>query len=222
MNQKEKVIVLLSGGLDSTVCLWLMKEKDFELYTITFNYFKRFKKEIQSCLQIATFAQVKEHKTIDLSFLSEFEDETYSDSSPLFNNKKLIPPNYISSRNLIYYSIAAWWAEKIGASKIIGGHNKDDIIYFPDTTPDFFSLLTKSINMGNYGSNSHKYQIIIPLHNYTKLNVLEEAIRLDLPINLTWSCQRREDIACGICYSCKSRLESFRQIGKTDPLVYAF
>ena len=82
--------------------------------------------------------------------------------------------------------------------------------------------MTKSINLGNYGSSSHKYQIIIPLHNYTKLNVLEEAIRLDLPINLTWSCQRREDIACGICYSCKSRLESFRQIGKTDPLVYAF
>ncbi|PXF26649.1 MAG: hypothetical protein CXX67_07245 [Thaumarchaeota archaeon] len=221
MNQKEKVIVLLSGGLDSTVCLWLMKEKDFELYTITFNYFKRFKKEIQSCLQIATFSQVKELKTIDLSFLSEFEDEKYPDSSPLLNTKELIPPNYISSRNLIYYSIAAWWAEKIGASTIIGGHNKDDIIYFPDTTSEFFSLLTKSINMGTYGSGSHKYQIIIPLHNYTKLNVLEEAIRLDLPINLTWSCQRREDIACGTCHSCKSRLESFRKIGKIDPLKYA-
>ena len=50
MNQKEKVIVLLSGGLDSAVCLWLMKEKDFELYTITFNYFKRFKKEKDSFL----------------------------------------------------------------------------------------------------------------------------------------------------------------------------
>ena len=48
MNNKEKVIVLLSGGLDSAVCLWLMKENNFEIYTITFNYFKRFKKEIQS------------------------------------------------------------------------------------------------------------------------------------------------------------------------------
>ena len=75
--------------------------------------------------------------------------------------------------------------------------------------------------MGTYGSGSHKYQIIIPLHNYTKLNVLEEAIRLDLPINLTWSCQRREDIACGTCHSCKSRLESFHKIGKIDPLKYA-
>ena len=220
MNNKEKVIVLLSGGLDSAVCLWLMKENNFEIYTITFNYFKRFKKEIQSCLKIATFAQVKEHKIIDLSFLSEFEDEEYSHSSHLLKINKFIPANYISSRNLIYYSIAAWWAEKIGASRIIGGHIKDDIVHFPDTTSEFFSLLTKSINMGNYGSSSHKYQIIIPLHNYTKLDVLEEAIRLDLPINLTWSCQRREDIACGICHSCKSRLESFRQLGKTDPLEY--
>jgi len=216
----NNILVLLSGGIDSTVALWKMKEQGYNLYTITFNYFKRFSKEIKCCSQISKLAGTIEHKTINLDFLSEFEDEIYSSSSSLYKKDNIFPPNYISFRNLIFYSLAAWYAETHGIEIIVGGHNKNDINYFPDTSINFFEDLTKLFNFSTYTSNKIQYNIFMPLHKLTKTQVLEEAIRLKVPLDLTWSCEKQENFACGLCRSCTLRLTSFKKINMTDPIQY--
>ena len=214
----RSALILLSGGIDSAVALWKMKEMNYDIYTITFNYNKRFDKEIECCNKISDVSGSISHKTINLNFLSEFEDEIYNESSPLFNNKNNIPPNYIPSRNLIFYSIALWWAETLGIENIVGGHNKNDIDSFPDSNTDFFHQLTNLANDSTYGSRKISYNILIPLSKLNKKQVIEEALRLNVPLNLTWSCEKQEDIPCQLCRSCKLRLDSFSILGTQDPL----
>ena len=214
----HSALILLSGGIDSAVALWKMKEMNYDVYTITFNYNKRFTKEIECCNKISDASEAISHKIIDLNFLSEFEDETYKESSPLFNNKNNIPPNYIPSRNLIFYSIALWWAETLGIETIVGGHNKNDIDSFPDSNNDFFHQLINIANNSTYGSQKISYNIFMPLSKLNKKQVIEEALRLNVPLNLTWSCEKQEDIPCQLCRSCKLRLDSFSILGIQDPL----
>ena len=214
----RSALILLSGGIDSAVALWKMKEMNYDIYTITFNYNKRFDKEIECCNKISDVSGSISHKTINLNFLSEFEDEIYNESSPLFNNKNNIPPNYIPSRNLIFYSIALWWAETLGIETIVGGHNKNDIDSFPDSNTDFFHQLTNLANDSTYGSRKISYNILMPLSKLNKKQVIEEALRLNVPLNLTWSCEKQEDIPCKLCRSCKLRLDSFSILGTQDPL----
>tara|TARA_B100000029_G_scaffold235347_1_gene232471 strand:+ start:6331 stop:6993 length:663 start_codon:yes stop_codon:yes gene_type:complete len=215
----NNALILLSGGIDSAVALWKMKEMNYDVYTITFNYNKRFAKEIECCNKISNMSGAISHKTIDLNFLSEFEDENYDESSPLFNNKNNIPPNYIPSRNLIFYSIALWWAETIGIETIVGGHNKNDIDSFPDSNNNFFHQLTDIANHSTYGSKKISYNILVPLSDFNKKQVIEEALRLDVPLKLTWSCEKQEDVPCKLCRSCKLRLDSFSSLGTRDPLL---
>ena len=219
MNLSNSALILLSGGIDSAVALWKMKELNYNVYTITFDYNKRFTKEIECCSLISTKSNALSHKTIDLNFLSEFEDETYSESSSLFNHKDNIPPNYIPSRNLIFYSIAFWWAETTGIETIVGGHNKNDIDSFPDSNDKFFQHLNQLVNNSTYGSSEISYNIRMPLSELNKRQVIEEALRLNVPLELTWSCEKQEDVPCKSCRSCKLRIDSFSGLGIQDPLT---
>ena len=130
----------------------------YNIYTITFDYNKRFKKETECCSKLSDISGALSHKIVNLNFLSEFEDENYSESSPLFNHKENIPPNYIPSRNLIFYSIAFWWAETVGIETIVGGHNKNDINLFPDSDKKFFQQLNTIVNNSTYGSQKILYK----------------------------------------------------------------
>lgn len=220
LTNNKNALVLLSGGIDSAVALWIMKELNYNTYTLTFNYNKRFAKEIKCCSKLSQLSGTLVHKTINLNFLSEFEDEEYIDLSPLYNQKHLIPPNYIPSRNLIFYSIAFWWAETVGIDTIVGGHNKDDIDSFPDCNEEFFKPLNSLVNNSTYGSHKMSYKILMPLSKLNKKQVIEEALRLNIPLELTWTCEKQEDIACGLCQSCKLRLNSFSKLGVSDPINY--
>ena len=213
-------LILLSGGIDSAVALWKMKEMKYNIYTITFDYNKRFKKETECCSKLSDISGALSHKIVNLNFLSEFEDEHYSESSPLFNHKENIPPNYIPSRNLIFYSIAFWWAETIGIETIVGGHNKNDINLFPDSDKKFFQQLNTIVNNSTYGSQKILYNIIMPLSELNKQEVIKEALRLNVPLDMTWSCEKQENIPCKSCRSCILRLESFSALGIHDPLIH--
>ena len=220
MTSVERAIVLLSGGVDSAVCLWLARERGFDTYTISYNYHGRHRREISASRELSKAAGTVEHKLIDLPFLKEFEDTLLEVENPLYKQRDIIPRAYIPSRNLVFYSIAASWAEVISASHIIGGHHKGDLQSFPDATADFFDLVNEAIALGSKASKMMKIEIIAPLHEYEKSMIISEAIRLKVPLELTWSCHRRNDIACGKCTACVSRLQSFRAVGMEDPIEY--
>ena len=220
MDYNERAIVLLSGGIDSAVCLWLAKEKGWEVYALSFNYYRRQEREKKAAAELAQAADVLEHRTLEIPFLSEFEDTLFDTESPLYKQKAMIPREYIPSRNLVFYSIASSWAEVIGATKIVGGHHKGDLELFPDATPEFLGLLNRAFALGGRVSTIAEIKCIAPLHGKDKTEVLSEAIRLRVPLQMTWSCQRREDVGCGQCTACLSRLKSFHELGVNDPIRY--
>lgn len=213
----ERAVVLLSGGIDSAVCLWLAKEKKWEIHSISFNYHNRQKKEIEASQKLAARAAVKEHRVIDLPFLREFNDHEIKPS----NLSGQIPSAYIPSRNLVFYSIAASWAESLSARYVVGGHNNNDFGSFPDSRPEFFSKLNRLVGIGSLATEKKHLKILTPLSKLNKAGVLKEAIRLDVPLELTWSCYERDDVACGICIACKIRLKAFSNLGLKDSIPYA-
>ena len=212
---QRKAVVLLSGGIDSAVCLWLAKEANWNVYSLSFNYHNRQKREVDSSAALAGKANVVEHKVIDLPFLLELGDMPKHD---LLSRE--VPSAYIPARNMVFYSIAVSYAESISANYVIGGHNNLDHNSFRDSTPEFFARLNGLIKTGSLAKNDAP-EIITPLSKLDKADVLQEAIRLKVPLELTWSCYDSDDIACGTCSACKIRLQAFSSVKMEDPIGYA-
>lgn len=209
-----KSIVLLSGGLDSAVALYWALSKGHKVETITFDYFLRSAREIESCKKIARHAQVKNTK-INLGFLKEVEDSRTETSNPLL---KKAPNAYIPSRNLIFYAIASSFAEIMSAKYIIGGHNKDDVRHFPDSSANFFRLFNKTAVLGKI-SKGLTGKVILPLSSLSKVQVVRLGNRLGVPYKLTWTCYFSGKSPCRKCQACIVRKSAFREAGLIDPLT---
>lgn len=129
-----------------------------------------------------------------------------------------LPPTYIPMKNAIYYSLAAAYAEEVGASRIVGGHNRDDLAFFDDVSDEFFAQLQKALRVGSRRLRARRLRISRPLRRMRKSEVVGLAYRLGVPLEYTWSCHREGDRHCWECEGCRARVESFAQAGVTDPL----
>jgi 7-cyano-7-deazaguanine synthase len=124
------------------------------------------------------------------------------------------PEGYIPLKNLVFYSIAAYFAEIYGCCKIIGGHIQDDINNFPDAGLDFFKSLESIIKTSKHDKDLHEIEFIMPLSNKTKDEVFKLADELDVPIDITWSCYGDYEEPCGKCSSCLSRQKALKLVNK--------
>jgi 7-cyano-7-deazaguanine synthase len=129
-----------------------------------------------------------------------------------------LPPTYIPMKNSVFYSIAAGYAEEVGADCIVGGHNKDDLGVFMDTTPDFFENLEKAFWAASARLAGRRLRLLRPVQTMTKAEVIRLAVELGVPLQATWSCHRGGRKHCWRCPGCASRAESFRLAGVRDPL----
>lgn len=217
MGIKKKAIILLSGGIDSTVCLWWAKSKGFRTNIITFNYFERNPLELEATIRLHRISGSDEFKMIEVNFLKEMID------IPKFNNNSFrenLPSAYIPGRNTIFYAISIWWGEIINADYIIGGHNKIDFDHYPDSKPEYIEAMNEVIRRGTYISKSKKLEIISPLARLSKIEIVKLAIDLKVPIELTWSCNGKGKKACGLCEACLIRKRVFNNLEIEDPIEY--
>ena len=129
-----------------------------------------------------------------------------------------MPPTYIPMRNGIFYSLAASYAEEVGADLIVGGHNKDDAKTFADAVPAFFNALGRAFRTGSPILRKRRTRIILPLSEKTKAQVVKLASSLDVPLGLTWSCHRETNRHCWQCDGCRARMSAFEKAGIADPL----
>jgi len=212
-----KTVVLLSGGIDSATCLWWAKKKKWDIYTISFNYFNRTKRETRAAELLLDQVDVKQHQNVEIPFLKDIEDLMKLNFN-VSNKITTFPHAYIPSRNLIFYGLAASWAESIGAKWIISGHHKLDFDLFPDSTPEFFNLLNELLRIGTWISKKNTLKIIRPLEKLTKYDVLKLALKLKVPLHLTWSCYQGGVKPCETCDSCIKRKEAFNIMKLSDPL----
>jgi 7-cyano-7-deazaguanine synthase len=116
----------------------------------------------------------------------------------------------------------------LGIKWIIGGHNVHDTKFFKDASIEYIKkinhlfkegcLLCNDNNNGGDGKAQQSYQIILPLAQMNRKEIIRLAIKLKLPIELTWSCHREGNVHCRECYACKQRLEAFASLGLDDPV----
>jgi 7-cyano-7-deazaguanine synthase len=129
-----------------------------------------------------------------------------------------IPTSYVPFRNANMLAIATSWAEVIGATSIYIGAVAEDSSGYPDCRPQFYEAFQQTINAGTKPSTH--IQIRTPIIDLTKAEIVKKGIELKAPLELTWSCYKSEDLACGSCDSCALRLRGFEQAGVEDPIPY--
>ncbi len=205
--------MLLSGGLDSAVCLFWAKKKRWEIYAITFRYNQSQTEEIRSAETIARRVGLIEHRIVDVPFLREIEE--IQTSGP----KQTWPVAYIPMRNTIFYAIAASWAESLGAKYLIGGHNMTDAEVYPDATKGFFKAMKNVLGFSARGGRV-QIKILLPLSNLDKVSTIILGSKLGVPFESTWSCYENRERACGKCQACLLRLQSFKRALLKDPIGY--
>lgn len=225
---KDKVVILLSGGLDSTTLLNHLKHnlKCESICALTINYGqKHFTREADCARWQAKQAKVYEHQVIDLSFFREMIGASSALTSRLQSvpdygtiNKRQLdqPPTYVPHRNLILISLACAYAESHGSSLVYYAAQKQDYYGYWDCTPRFVARLNHVLALDRRKPVTLKD----PFVKLPKSKVLEIGLELNINFSRTWSCYRGHAKACGKCPSCVERLAAFKLNMSKDPLEY--
>jgi 7-cyano-7-deazaguanine synthase len=223
-SKYKKGVILLSGGIDSAVALWIAKSITQELHAISFDYGQTHKKELYCAGEIAKIANVKSHRIVDIK-LNEWTKSSLTDKqlpmeTGLLKGKE-IPHTYVPARNMVFLSIAASFAEAISASDIYIGVTQIDHAGYVDCRKDFIYAMQIAINKGTVSGTEKQTPIIIhaPLIDKTKTEIISIAQKLGVPLEQTWTCYKGEKMPCGTCYSCLVRANAFAEIGITDPII---
>jgi 7-cyano-7-deazaguanine synthase len=218
---EKRAVILLSGGLDSTTCLSVAHKEGYKLYTISFDYNQRHKRELNCAEKIAQYYEVVEHKLfkLDLSSGSALTDKSID--VPDFSSNKTIPATYVPARNILFLSFALGHAETISANTIFIGVSSIDYSGYPDCRPEFINAFQKVVDTGTKaGVEGNSIQIKTPLIKLSKAETIKLAVENNAPLHLTTSCYKGEEKACGRCDSCVLRLNGFKQLGIQDPIEY--
>ncbi|SDC25150.1 7-cyano-7-deazaguanine synthase [Melghirimyces thermohalophilus] len=222
---EKKAVVVLSGGLDSTTCMGIAREQGYQLYPITFHYGQQHDREVEQARQVAEYFQVKEHRVVNVGFFRQIGGSALTDDGMEVPDAdeavEGIPSTYVPARNLIFLSLAAAYAEVIGAKAIYTGVSAVDYSGYPDCRPSFIQSMEETIRQATKaGVTGYPIQLETPLLDLSKADTIREGLRLEVPYHLTTSCYRGEDLACGVCDSCRLRLKGFHEAGAEDPIPY--
>lgn len=226
---KEKAVVLLSGGIDSSTCLGIAVDKygAENVLALSLTYGQKHEKELDCAKAVAEHYDVKFH-SMDLSSVFVFSDcpllqgrkdmEHGSYAEQMAKNGEGTVATYVPFRNGLMLSTAAAIAASIDASVIYYGAHSDDAAgrAYPDCTPDFESAMDEAIFEGT----GQKVRLEAPLLNMNKAEVVKTGLSLGVPYELTWSCYEGGDLQCGTCGTCIDRRHAFDSNGVCDPVGY--
>jgi len=227
----KDAVVLLSGGLDSTVCAYIAKQdldrgrKPGRLHCLNLQYGQKHVREMSSAAAVA--------KELDATMTSVYvpikelmgRGCSLIDSNveiPKDGLSAVIPSTWVPQRNSIFLALAFGYAEVLGATFVYMGANQLDYSGYPDCRSDFLSKMDTALNFASkrFVEESIAIQIKTPLLDMTKAQIVDIGYKLGVPYELTWSCYEGAEKACGICDSCRIRKEAFSILGKEDPIPY--
>ncbi|MGD9717650.1 MAG: 7-cyano-7-deazaguanine synthase QueC [Sulfurimonadaceae bacterium] len=222
-QNKKKAVCIMSGGMDSTLCAYMMRKEGYEIVAVHFNYAQRTEQKELACFtNICDALGTQERYVLDMSFFKQLGASALTDTSidvPTGGVEEGVPVTYVPFRNGIFLSMAAAIAEKEGAEVIAIGVVEEDSSGYPDCREAYIKSMQESINLGT--KESTRIEIAMPLVHLRKSQIVQKALELGVPLELTWSCYKNEEKACGVCDSCRLRLNGFAQAGVVDPITYA-
>jgi 7-cyano-7-deazaguanine synthase len=229
---RELAVVLVSGGMDSCVAA-AIADQDCEMAFLHVSYGQRTQaRELEAFNAIADYYGVKRRLAADIGYLREIGGSSLTDESiPVttggpegresgFPVVRLSdsPTSYVPFRNTHLLSIAVSWAEVIGASRLFIGAVEADSSGYPDCRKEYYRAFNRLVEVGTK-PETH-IQVVTPLIDMSKSEIVLKGMDLGAPLHLTWSCYKNSDKACGVCDSCILRLRGFREAGIEDPIEY--
>lgn len=214
---KPKAVVLLSGGLDSATTAAIAQRDGYEVLALSFRYGQRHERELQAASQISQALTIQEHYVIDVN-LGQWGGSSLTDTNMAIPqtgvDPSVIPSTYVPGRNTVFIAIALSLAEAKEATAIYLGINAIDYSGYPDCRPDYLAAYQNLANLSSkVGVEGKPIQLIAPLVNSTKIDIVHQAIALGVPIELTWSCYQGGEHPCGVCDSCRIRDQALIEAG---------
>lgn len=218
-----KSVVIFSGGLDSTTLLFKLKNENHDVHAVTFSYGQKQSRELNSARKIGLSLDVN-HKIIDLSSLSHVLDSALT--NPNIKIPKVpasaqfyetLTTTVVPNRNAIFLSIAAGYAQSIGARNLYYAAHYSDRGMYPDCRPEFISEFEKMVRLSLVNDD---FCVESPFVNRTKGEIVKLGNKLKVPFELTWSCYEGGEKHCGACSACRERKRAFDEARVNDPTVY--
>jgi len=215
----EKCVVLLSGGVDSSVLLYSLIA-EYECYPFTINYGQRHKNEIAAARKVCAARGdwlADRWQYLDLSVLRGLLPSALTDASRGIPEGHYAQENMaqtvVPNRNMIFLSIAAGYAEGMGASRVAYAAHSEDHYIYPDCRPEFIESVGETIKLAT------NVTLIEPFTYKTKAEIVSLGKKLNVPLKLTWSCYKGVDRPCLRCGSCVERTLAFLQVDFPDPAL---
>jgi 7-cyano-7-deazaguanine synthase len=212
----------MSGGMDSCVTA-AIAARDHEIAALHASYGQRTEaRELQCFHAIADHFRATARLAVRLDYFTQIGGSSLTDTRIPVGNADLtnpsIPNTYVPFRNAHFLSIATSWAEATGAQKIFIGAVWEDSSGYPDCRPEYYDVFNSLIRVGTR-PETH-VSVETPLIHLKKRDIVRRGVELEAPFQLTWSCYREMDVACGVCDSCALRLKAFQEAGVDDPIPY--
>ena len=225
MASKPTGVVLLSGGMDSCVVAAIANQTH-RLALLHASYGQRTEaRERRSFEAIADFYGVEQRLAIRLDAFAQIGGSALTDRSISVpeSGKALahgagVPVTYVPFRNAHFLSAAVSWAEVIGANAIFIGAVEEDSSGYPDCRPQYYHAFAEVVRQGTRPET--RIDIVTPVIAMKKSEIVRRGVELGAPLDKTWSCYQFEDAACGVCDSCRLRLQAFAEAGIADPIAY--
>jgi 7-cyano-7-deazaguanine synthase len=235
MSVERVAVVLLSGGLDSATVLAMARAEGFVCHAMSFDYGQRHRHELAAAARVAAALGAAKHVVVPLDLRAFGGSALTADVAvPKGRDEAAmagggIPVTYVPARNMVFLSLAAGYAEVVGAFDLFVGVNAVDYSGYPDCRPAFIESMERTINLatkaGVEAAGGRAFKVHAPIIGMTKGEIIRTGVRLSVDYGLTHSCYDpvvRDGVvlACGLCDSCVLRRRGFEAAGVVDPTRY--
>lgn len=214
-----RTILIFSGGLDSTTLLYHLQAQLHEVLCLSIDYGQRHSKELDCARKICEQLGV-EHQVVDLTAIKPLLGDSALTSAVAVPEghyeEESMKATVVPNRNMIMLSLAIAWAVSTKSDAVAYAAHAGDHAIYPDCRPEFADLMNQAAQTCDW----HQVTLLRPFVRLDKGEIVRRGMELQVPYELTWTCYKGQEEACGKCGSCQERLEAFASAGVQDPIAY--
>ena len=223
MSERERVVVVVSGGMDSVTLAYLLDSEGYDLHFLSVDYGQRHKKELAYAERCAKRLEAS-FEVADMSSIGRLLS-----GSALTDDVEVPHGHYaaenmavtvVPNRNAIRLSVAYGVAVARDASLVACAVHAGDHFVYPDCRPEFIEAFDRMQRRAVEGFGNPELRLHAPFLRKTKAEIVKVGAKLDVPYEDTWSCYEGEDLHCGLCGTCNERKEAFQLANVPDPTKY--
>jgi 7-cyano-7-deazaguanine synthase len=220
----ERAVVLVSGGMDSATAVAEALDQGYEPLFFHTSYGQATEdREFECARQLAQDFEAADFLHVETEHLARIGASSLTDDSIEVEKADLdgdeIPSSYVPFRNANLLSMATSYAEAQEATAVFIGAHSEDFSGYPDCRPQFFEAFQDVMDVGTKPETDISLEA--PFVEWSKTDIVERGLELEVPFEHKWSCYRSTAPACGTCDACAFRLQAFQRVGVADPIEYA-